>query len=94
MPDYAELVMQLRSLAESDTDGKCGACKYEEDYPPCVDCINSMVLDAADAIQSLSKRDRFLRGKIADALDGLDRGADNDWARQALEEAEREADNG
>lgn len=94
MPEYTELETQLRSLAESDTDGKCGACKYEEDYPPCVDCINSMVLDAADAIQSLSKRVEFLRGKIIDALDALDRGADNYWARKALEEVEKEADNG
>ena len=94
MPDYTELVTQLRSFAESGGDERCGACKYEEDYPPCVDCINHMVSDAADAIQVLSKRERFLRGKIADALDALDRGADNDWARKALEEAEKEADNG
>ena len=94
MPDYTELVTQLRSFAESDGDERCDACKYEEDYPPCVSCINRMVSDAADAIQSLSKRERFLRGKIADALDALDCGADNDWARKALEEAEKEADNG
>lgn len=47
---------------------------------------------AADIIHAMSKRVEFLRGKIADALDALDRGADNDWARQALEEAEKEAD--
>ena len=92
MPDYTELVMLLRSFAESGGDERCDACKYEEDYPPCVSCINRMVSDAADAIQSLSKRVEFLRGKIADALDALDRGADNDWARKSLEEAEKEAD--
>lgn len=94
MPEYTGLVTLLRSFAESGGDERCDACKYKEDYPPCVSCINRMVSDAADAIQALSKRERFLRGKIADALDALDRGADNDWARKALEDAEREKEHG
>lgn len=53
MTDYTELLTQLRSFAESDRDDKCCACKYEEDYPPCVSCINRMVSDAADAIENL-----------------------------------------
>lgn len=54
MTDYAELVTLLRSFAESGGDERCDACKYEEDYPPCVSCINRMVLDASNAIEALS----------------------------------------
>ncbi len=51
-----------------------------------------MVIAAADAIQSLDKRCRFLESCIDEALDGLDRGVDNDYARKALEKAESTED--
>lgn len=47
---------------------------------------------AADAIKELNKRNDFLMNCIYEAEDSLDRGADNDWARAALEKAERGQD--
>ena len=47
---------------------------------------------AADAIEKLNKRIDFLMNCIYEAEDSLDRGADNDWARAALEKAERGQD--
>ncbi len=51
-----------------------------------------MVIQAADVIEKLAQRCHFLESCIDDALDALDRGADNDWARFALEKAERRQD--
>lgn len=42
---------------------------------------------AIDAIQQLINRVGGLEHYIYEALDALDRGADNDWAREALEAA-------
>ncbi len=47
-----------------------------------------MVIQASDIIEKLARRCSFLESCINDALDALDRGADNDWAREALEKAE------
>lgn len=47
---------------------------------------------AADAIEKLNKRIDFLMNCIYEAEDSLDRGADNDWARAALEKAKRGRD--
>ena len=47
-----------------------------------------MVMEAADVIEGLSKRIDFLMNCIYEAEDALDRGADNEWARTALEKAE------
>lgn len=43
--------------------------------------------DAADAIEELLSRVHHLESCIDQALDALDRGSDNDWAREALERA-------
>lgn len=43
---------------------------------------------AADAIEEQQKRIAYLEFQIAEALDALDRGADNEWARAALEATE------
>lgn len=51
-----------------------------------------MMKQAADAIEELNKRIDFLMNCIYEAEDSLDRGADNDWARAALEKAERGQD--
>lgn len=52
----------------------------------------ALMEDAADAIEELNKRIDFLMNCIYEAEDSLDRGADNDWARTALEKAERGQD--
>lgn len=48
-----------------------------------------LMKQAADAIEELDKRIDFLMNCIYEAEDALDRGADNEWARAALEKAER-----
>jgi hypothetical protein len=53
-----------------------------------------MVMEAADTIMELNKRIDFLMSCIYEAEEALDRGADNDWARAALEKAVRGWDNG
>lgn len=40
---------------------------------------------AADAIEELNRRISFLMNCIYEAEDALDRGTDNEWARNALE---------
>lgn len=47
---------------------------------------------AADAIEEQQKRIAYLEFQIAEALDALDRGADNEWARAALEATEQGED--
>jgi len=47
---------------------------------------------AADAIEEQQKRIAYLEFQIAEALDALDRGADNEWARSALEATEHGED--
>lgn len=47
---------------------------------------------AADVIVELNKKIDFLMNCIYEAEDSLDRGAHNDWARAALEKAERGKD--
>ena len=51
---YDELVKRLRASADNHHE-KCDGCPYEEDYPCCVDCLDKMHKEAADAIEELSK---------------------------------------
>ena len=51
-----------------------------------------LMKNAANAIEKLNKRIDFLMNCIYEAEDALDRGADNEWARAALEKAERGQD--
>lgn len=52
---YDELVKRLRVSVDGRYE-KCDVCPYEEDYPCCVDCLDKMHKEAADAIEELSKR--------------------------------------
>ncbi len=73
---YDELVKGLRNNADHymTVDGEAG--------------LVHLLTDAADAIEELGKRIGFLMNCIYEAEDALDRGADNEWARAALEKAE------
>ena len=51
---YDELVERLRASVDGRYE-KCDVCPYEEDYPCCVDCLDKMHKQAADAIEELSK---------------------------------------
>ena len=51
---YDELVKRLRASVDGRYE-KCDCCPYEEDYPCCVDCLDKMHKQAADAIEALSK---------------------------------------
>lgn len=52
---YDDLVKRLRASVDGRYE-KCDGCPYEEDYPCCVDCLDKMHKQAADAIEELSKR--------------------------------------
>ena len=47
---YEELVKRLKETTVNHDD-KCESCPYEEDYPCCVDCLDEMHIEAADAIE-------------------------------------------
>ena len=49
---YDELVKRLRESV-GNRDEKCDCCPYEEDYPCCVDCLDKMHREAANAIEEL-----------------------------------------
>ena len=51
---YDELVKRLRASVDGRYE-KCDGCPYEEDYPCCVDCLDKMHKQAADAIEKLNK---------------------------------------
>ena len=51
---YDDLVKRLRASVDGRYE-KCEVCPYEEDYPCCVDCLDKMHKQAADAIEELSK---------------------------------------
>ena len=51
---YDELIKRLRASVDGRYE-KCDGCPYEEDYPCCVDCLDKMHKQAADAIEKLSK---------------------------------------
>ena len=53
---YEELVKRLRAVTDGSHEDKCDGCPYDEDYPCCVDCLDTMLKQAADAIEELSKR--------------------------------------
>lgn len=74
-----ELVKNLRLIADHATDD-CDGAAYG--------CVSAMY-EAADAIEELITRVDYLEDCIYRALDALDRGNDNDWAREALEAADK-----
>lgn len=47
----------------------------------------AMTSSLSSACEQKNKRIKFLEECIIQAIDALDRGADNDWAREALEKA-------
>lgn len=52
---YEELVKRLRAVVGGGREEKCDGCPYEEDYPCCVDCLDKLHKQAADAIEDLQK---------------------------------------
>ena len=46
---------RLRDVAVGGREEKCDSCPYAEDYPRCVDCLEKLHKQAADAIEELSK---------------------------------------
>ena len=53
---YEELEMRLRAVAGGSREEKCDGCQYEEDYPCCVDCLDKLHKQAADAIEELQRQ--------------------------------------
>lgn len=53
---YDELIKRLRGSTDWRSEEKCDGCPYEEDYPCCVDCLEKMHGQAADAIEELWKK--------------------------------------
>ena len=51
---YDELVKMLRAVAGGGREEKCDGCPCVEDYPCCVDCLDKLHKQAADAIEQLS----------------------------------------
>ena len=50
--EYIGLVKRLYAVVGNRED-KCAGCPYEEEFPCCVDCLDKMHADAADAINEL-----------------------------------------
>lgn len=50
---YEELIKRLRAVVDGGREEKCDGCPYEEDYPCCVDCLDTLHKQAADAIEEL-----------------------------------------
>ena len=59
-----ELIKRLRASVDGRYE-KCEVCPYEEDYPCCVDCLDKMHKQAADAIEELSKREADMTHNMA-----------------------------
>lgn len=76
MTDYTKLICELRLCATKESPKGGDTC--------------TLMWKAALAIANLSEVVEGLRNEIYNALDGLDRGVDNDWAREALERAVEE----
>lgn len=84
MRDYALLAKAFRHCGNG---GICSDClPYQRDHY-CPDIHGR--INAADAIEELLAVVNHLESCIDQALDALDRGADNDRARDALEKAQR-----
>lgn len=81
-----KLVRELQSCP--DAEYGCSQCEFQKT----LNCRERLMKKAADAIEELNKRIDFLMNCIYEAEDSLDRGAHNDWARAALEKAERGQD--
>lgn len=76
MSDYNELIAKLRFYANTADDPIYGIC------------INSpkVMLQAADAIEQLVKERDAAIDCIYAIEDALDRGNDNNWARERIDE--------
>lgn len=61
---YDDLVKRLRAVAGGGREEKCDGCPCEEDYPCCVDCLDKLHKQAADAIEELSKRETPMRMRV------------------------------
>ena len=66
---YEELIKRLREASGNHED-KCESCPYEEDYPCCVDCLDNLHMEAANAIEKLQDREIIVpdgHGRLIDA---------------------------
>lgn len=59
-----DLVKRLRASVDGRYE-KCDGCPYEEDYPCCVDCLDKMHKQAADAIEELSREAEEYKAKYS-----------------------------
>ena len=78
---YEDVVRRLRKIIKAHKEIYGGSTEE-----------SVAIEQAADAIEEMNKRIDFLMNCIYEAEDSLDRGEDNDWARAALEKAERGQD--
>ena len=53
---YEDLAKRLRDVAGGGREEKCDSCPYAEEYPCCVDCLEKLHKQAADAIEELSMK--------------------------------------
>ena len=67
---YDELVKRLRASVDGRYE-KCDCCPYEEDYPCCVDCLDKMHKQAADAIEDLQADKAALNGTVTNLLEQI-----------------------
>ena len=67
---YDDLVKRLRASVDGRYE-KCDGCPYEEDYPCCVDCLDNMHKQAADAIEELQADKAALNGTVANLLEQI-----------------------
>lgn len=63
MTDYKELSGFLDGLCDNREE-KCSVCPYEEDFPCCVDCIDTALHKASKAIQELCADLRTCRNEL------------------------------
>lgn len=67
---YEELIKRLRAVVGAREE-KCDGCPHKEDYPCCVDCLDKMHRQAADAIEELQA-----------AVDGYEANTDVEFVKE------------
>ena len=82
-PMFDRLLEQLKCCMNAGLD--CMVCPISEDCDGGIEMLQNSV----KALQELKRKNSMLLDCIYQALDGLDRGVDNDFARKALEQAEK-----
>lgn len=84
MNNYRELINTLKfCLSPMSVNVDCDECAYNCGN---TSCVSLLVQDAADAIEQLVKERDAAIYCICAIEDALDRGNDNDWAREHIDE--------